>query len=121
MQPLNKLEIVPEPVLNVPHKRSGLLNDHKASYKNSYKTVFPAYGLNLAEKPVNLRQIPLKFIINGRDLVSKEKMNKHYTTEYNRNLEPTPSEIGTYQDIHHSGILKKMNAEQRRNDSYMLK
>ena len=55
LAPLNKLEIVPEPVLNVPLQRTGLLNDHKASYKNSYKTIFPAYGINLAEKPANLR------------------------------------------------------------------
>ena len=115
MNPLSKLEIVPDPVLNVPLKRGDLLKDQKVTYKNSYHTIFPAYGINLAEKPANLRQIPLKFTI------SKEKVNDHYKTEYNRNLEPTPSEMGRHQTIHQSGSLKKMHAEQRRNDSYMLK
>ena len=97
--------------MNVPVKRGDLLKEQKAMYsKNSYTTIFPAYGLNLVEKPANLQfetlpKVPLKFTI------SKDKLKKHYKTEYKRNLEPTPSEVGRYQMIHHSGNLQKMHAE----------
>jgi hypothetical protein len=60
LNPLSKLEIVPDPVLNVPLKRGDLLKDQKASYKNSYNTIFPTYGINLAEKPAAYSNLIVK-------------------------------------------------------------